>query len=236
LVLWAALFVGLSAVIATVVLMSPRESLDQYVEQQIQVLGDMTENTKENAEKRVKRFALMKATDLAWAKHIADNYLRFNAARLGPKSWLVYCHDLTLNPSFPGLFAVVTDDGTVHSRADSSVWDMVKKELKPKFSDSDHERFLLRYLCLQGNGGEGYQVIGNVSEIPGYKSASLSSDLESQIRPPYWLSENIYQLMLYSEIGGRVLRYKCHYDSDGNFIDSEVEELARRIGSFRLYN
>jgi hypothetical protein len=89
----------------------------------------------------------------------------------------------------------------------------------------------LHYLYLHGYGSEGYQVIGNASEIPGYTTASLSPELESQIRPPYWLSENVYQLFLYGQPGGKVLSYRCQYDKDRNFIDSEVEELAIEIGS-----
>jgi len=124
----------------------------------------------------------------------------------------------------------VTADGTVHSSEDSAVWDLIKNELKPKFTDSDHERFLLHYLYLHRYGREEYTVIGNVSEIPGYTTASLSPELESQIRPPYWLSENVYQLFLYGLPGGRVVRYRCQYDRNKNFIDSEVKELAIAIG------
>ena len=221
-----------SAIAAVIILIRPpRESLGNYIEQQIRALGDLSENTKENAEKRVRCFALRNATDLDFAKNYAAKSFEFSAARLGPTSWLVYHHDHLLNPSSPSFYAVVTADGTVHSRADSAIWDLIKNELKPKFSDSDHERFLLHYLYLHGYGGVGYQVIGNASEIPGYTTASLSPELESQIRPPYWLSENVYQLFLYGQPGGRVLSYRCQYDKDRNFIDSEVEELAIEIGS-----
>jgi hypothetical protein len=220
-----------SAIAAVIILIRPpRESLGNYIEKQIQALGDLSENTKENAEKRVRCFALRRATDWPSAEYRAAKSSEFRATRLGPTSWTVYSRDRLLNPSSSYFYAVVTADGTVHPSEDSAVWDLIKNELKPKFSDSDHEQFLLHYLYLHRYGQESYMVIGNVSEIPGYTTASLSPELESQIRPPYWLSENVYQLFLYGLPRGRVVRYRCQYDRDKNFIDSEVKELAIEIG------
>ena len=156
----------------------------------------------------------------------------FNLRPIGKSTWLINCFTRGLSPSLPWRFVMNSRGRTTELTMDSLTV-VFLNEYPSSHEKKDQEQLIQEFIEL--HAGENIEIIRKISDIPGYTSSPLDTDIADAVRSPFSFGKLTTVVYTYQQIDGIVRRYRFTFENGITFKKAEVAVVGQAIGDAQYY-